>query len=89
MEKLTTKLKRMRTLHRGAPVQSPPEKRWRVPTKAAGYDAIIITDHFFGETPLCRAICRGSGESIFTAQLGDEARRVGEEIGLKVFFGLE
>ena len=57
--------------------------------KAAGYDAIFVTDHFFnGNTAVTEfdgwqdrveKYCRGY----------ENARAVGERIGLKVFFGLE
>ena len=57
--------------------------------KAAGYDAIIITDHFFGgNTTVPRDLPWERRIDLYCAGY-DEARRVGEEIGLKVFFGLE
>lgn len=57
--------------------------------KAAGYDAIIITDHFFGgNTAVPRNLPWSQRIDLFCAGY-EEAARTGEEIGLKVFFGWE
>lgn len=57
--------------------------------KDLGYDGIIVTDHFFnGNTAIhnyydwydrCRQYCKGY----------ENAKKEGEKIGLKVFFGIE
>lgn len=57
--------------------------------KAAGYDAIILTDHFFGgNTAVPRYLPWDERIDWFCSGY-EEAKRVGDEIGLKVFFGLE
>lgn len=57
--------------------------------KAAGYDAIILTDHFFGgNTAVPRDLPWEERIERYCAGY-EEARFVGEEIGLKVFFGIE
>jgi hypothetical protein len=57
--------------------------------KAAGYDAVIITDHFFGgKTAVPRDLPWAERIDRF-CQGYEEARRTGEEIGLSVFFGWE
>lgn len=57
--------------------------------KAAGYDGIFVTDHFFNaNTAVPREL--PWEERIDRFFLGyDRAKEVGDEIGLKVWFGLE
>ena len=57
--------------------------------KAAGYDAIILTDHFFGgNTAVPRDLPWAERIERYCAGY-EQARAVGEAIGLKVFFGIE
>lgn len=57
--------------------------------KAAGYDAIILTDHFFGgNTAVPRDLPWAERIDRYCAGY-EQARAVGEAIGLKVFFGIE
>lgn len=57
--------------------------------KDAGYSAIVITDHFFGgNTAVPRDLPWKERIDLFCAGYED-AKRVGDRIGLNVFFGLE
>ncbi len=57
--------------------------------KAAGYDAIIITDHFFGgNTAVPRDLPWEERIEMYCSGYED-ARAEGDRIGLHVFFGLE
>ncbi len=57
--------------------------------KAAGYDAIIVTDHFFGgNTAVPRDLPWAQRVEMYCAGYED-AKAEGEKLGLKVFFGLE
>lgn len=57
--------------------------------KERGYDGIFITDHFYGGNT--RPSRETSWEEYIDAFMKgyEEAKKVGDEIGLKVFFGLE
>lgn len=57
--------------------------------KECGYDGIIITDHFFGGNT-CIHSCASWSDRINQFCSGyEDARKTGEQIGLKVFFGYE
>ncbi len=57
--------------------------------KKAGYDAVVVTDHF------SRIVCGKEGKSDWEMVVERflkgyrEAEKAGEELGLKVFFGME
>ena len=57
--------------------------------KALGYDGIIVTDHFFNGN--CAVTNFDSWEDRVNkfCKGYENAKAVGDEIGLKVFFGLE
>lgn len=57
--------------------------------KEAGYDGIIITDHFFrGNTCISRKLPWEERINLFFKGY-ENAKKIGDEIGLKVFFGYE
>lgn len=57
--------------------------------KAAGYDGIIVTDHFFnGNCAVDKNLRWEEKCELYCAGYRD-AKRVGEQIGLSVFFGME
>lgn len=57
--------------------------------KKAGYDGIIITDHFFrGNSCISHNLSWGERIELFCSGY-EEAKQTGDEIGLQVFFGWE
>lgn len=57
--------------------------------KRRGYDAVIVTDHFFnGNTCIDRSLAWEEKVKAFTKGYED-AKAEGDKIGLKVFFGFE
>lgn len=57
--------------------------------KAAGYDGIFVTDHFFnGNSAIPRELPWNDRIELYCKGY-ENARKTGEEIGLSVFFGVE
>lgn len=64
-------------------------KEQAIQYKQAGYDGIIITDHFFrGNTCISRKLPWEIRINLFFKGYED-AKKAGDEIGLKVFYGYE
>ena len=73
----------------GSACSSAPADEMARAHKAAGYDGIFVTNHFFNgntsvpaDLPWEERVCRYCGGY-------DIAKKTGDEIGLKVFFGIE
>jgi len=57
--------------------------------KKAGYDGIIITDHFFGGNTCIDTSLSWEDRINLFCKGYEEAKKTGDKIGLQVFFGLE
>lgn len=57
--------------------------------KKAGYDGIIVTDHFFNGNTAAPRLASWERKVEILCSGYENAKRIGDEIGLKVFFGWE
>ncbi len=73
----------------GSACSTAPAEEMALAHKKLGYDGIFVTNHFFnGNTSVPRELPWNERVELFCVGY-EQAKAVGDEIGIKVFFGLE